>query len=118
MKTAVAHLLDATILRARRRLMALLCNRIGHRWTVEPAQIFQGAKYGPYRTCRRCDPDLRLVLLDEPPLEHPDSMTVELPIGQEEWLAELADRTWPPGRGDDERDVAAAWAHLTYGEDT
>lgn len=117
MKTQTGHLIDATILRAWRHLMARLCNRIGHRWTVEPRQIYQGAKFGPYRTCARCDPDYRLVLVEEPPLEHPDSMTVELPREQEEWLAELADRTWPPGRGDDERDVAAAWAHLTFGED-
>lgn len=116
MKTLANHLLDATVLRAWRQLMALRCKQTGHRWTVEPRQISYGAKFGPYRVCSRCDSDHRLVLLEEPPLEHPDSMTVELPRGQEEWLAELADLTWPPGRGDDDRDVAAAWAYLTFGE--
>ena len=117
MKTLTIHLIDAVILRLHRRLMALYCRHAGHRWTVEPRQISHGAKFGPYRVCSRCDSDYRLVLLDEPPLEHPDSMTVELPHAQEEWLAEMAHHTWPPRRGDDDRDAAAAWAHLTFGED-
>ena len=117
MNVAVNHIVDRALLAAWRRLQGLRCKRSEHQWAATPPVILRGAKFGPYRVCTRCDGPTRLVLLDEPPFEHPDSMTVELPREQEEWLAELADRTWPPAPGDDDRDAAEAWAHLTFGED-
>lgn len=63
------------------------CHRGKHAWRVDPGETADGRHYGPWRVCRRC-PDTTL-LLDEPPLTHPESMTVKLPAAQEEWLAAL-----------------------------
>lgn len=66
-----------------------------HAWEWKPALFGadSGMVYGPWLVCQPCD-EMR-ALDREPPLEHPDSMTVEWPEAVEEWLAELDQELFP-----------------------
>ncbi|WP_329521101.1 hypothetical protein [Spirillospora sp. NBC_01491] len=97
---------------ALRRLIHRLTGR--HAWRVQEAETAAGRVYGPWLHCSVCG--TTLVLQAEPPFEHPDSMTVELPEVDEEWLADLASRTWPSSARAEAIDVATAWTRLANGE--
>ena len=68
------------------RLMHALTRR--HPWQFQPAERDRaGHVLGPWRYCPICG--ATIALLTEPPADHPESMTAELPREQEEWLAAL-----------------------------
>ncbi|TYK45118.1 hypothetical protein [Actinomadura decatromicini] len=74
-----------------RRLIHALTGR--HPWQIQPAdRDITGRVLGPWRYCPICG--TTVVLLNEPPADHPESMTAELPPEQEEWLAAVDRELW------------------------
>lgn len=63
-----------------------------HPWKYEAPLTVEDRTYGPFLLCKPCNK--ALLLQAEPPFEHPDSMTVELPREQEEWLAAVDRELW------------------------
>lgn len=64
-----------------------------HPWRFQPAdRDITGRVLGPWRYCPICHATVKL--LTEPPADHPESMTAELPREQEEWLAAVDDELW------------------------
>lgn len=75
-----------------RRLIHAVTGR--HYWQYESAEVVgSGRVYGPWIRCTVCSTTQKA--LDEPPADHPDSMTAELPPEQEEWLAAVDEDLWP-----------------------
>jgi hypothetical protein len=74
-----------------RRLWHRLRDR--HAWMFQPKLGSGDRVYGPWLVCRPCN--TALTLQSKPPLSHPDSMTVELPAAEEEWLAAVDEQLWP-----------------------
>lgn len=88
-------------------LGALLCKLNRHDWRIHEPQESLGITYPPFLFCPRCKTTCGL--LEEPPMDHPECMTVVLPKADEWWLAELADELWP---GDEEDFLRPALTHL------
>jgi hypothetical protein len=64
-----------------------------HTWRTAPADTLpNGRTVGPWLYCPTCGHSR--LLLAEPPADHPDSMTAELPPEQEEWLAAVDLELW------------------------
>lgn len=64
-----------------------------HTWHVQAADTdITGRTLGPWRYCPICG--TTIALQAEPPADHPDSMTAELPSEQEEWLAAVDRELW------------------------
>lgn len=79
-----------------RRIWFDLTGRHNHAWDVDPAETLRnGQVIGPWLWCSLCG--TTRVLQAEPPADHPDSMTAELPPEQEEWLAYLDEQLDPKG---------------------
>ena len=68
------------------------CFTRDHELREEPAIDRDGRVYGPFLVCDTCG-DARL--LQPPPEDHPDSMTVELPREQEALLARYDAELFP-----------------------
>ncbi|MFF5261421.1 hypothetical protein ACFY4C_20960 [Actinomadura viridis] len=73
----------------------LVCRNLGrHAWKHQAAETaINGRVCGPWIYCAGCG--ITRKLQAEPPFEHPDSMTAELPAEQEEWLAAIDAALWP-----------------------
>lgn len=90
------------------RLLRPLCWIGWHSWGLRSIAFEAKADTtGTFLFCRHCHKGL--VLISEPPFEHPDCMTVELAREQEEWLAEVAAEAWPR---DEDDYLPAALGHL------
>lgn len=68
------------------------CRRGKHAWQYAAGETVNGRRIGPWRYCRACE--FTTHLQAEPPIGHPESMTVELPPEQEAWLAALDGELW------------------------
>lgn len=75
------------------RILHALTGRHRHHWTIAQAETLpNGRTVGPWLYCTVCG--ATRPLQPEPPADHPESMTAELPPEQEEWLAAVDRELW------------------------